>query len=127
MTRLAAILERQNLTYTTVATRAHLQPRTVRQLATGETPMDNVTIGTVRRIASALSMPVSALIEPETVHPGDPALSRGERLATAIRAMWSAERRPYFSPVETPESDDISNVTPDDFFADMPTIDARRG
>jgi transcriptional regulator with XRE-family HTH domain len=64
MTRLATILREQRTTYTAVAERAHLQPRTVRQLASGETPIDNATVGTVRRIAAALSLPVSALLEP---------------------------------------------------------------
>ena len=128
MTRLASILDDRNLTYTAVAERAHLQPRTVRQLASGETPMDNATVGTVRRIASALALPVSALLEPELPHPGDASLARGARLSAAIReVMWAQTPVPYASPVEEREPDQIAAVPPDTFFADMPAVDDRRG
>jgi len=128
MTRLATILGERNMSYTAVAERAHLQPRTVRQLASGETPIDNVAVGTVRKIAAALSLPVSALLEPELAHPGDAALSRAARLSVAIReVMWSGLPVAYVSPVEDTEPDDIASLSPDEFFADMPAIDARRG
>jgi transcriptional regulator with XRE-family HTH domain len=127
MTRLATILDERNLTYTAVATRAHLQPRTVRQLATGEMPIDNVAVGTVRRIATALSVPVTALLEPDPPHPGDPTLSRAARLSAAIRElMWVGEPRNYASPVESGEADDLSTVAADEFFEDMPAANGRR-
>jgi transcriptional regulator with XRE-family HTH domain len=127
MTRLATILDERNLTYTAVANRAHLQPRTVRQLATGETPIDNVAVGTVRRIASALSIPVAAILEPDVPHPGDATLSRAARLSAAIReVMWSGGPAAYASPVESAEADDIATLTTDEFFADMPAGDGRR-
>jgi len=66
MTRLAAILEDRNLTYADVAERAHLQPRTVRQIASVETPIDNVAVGRVRKIASALSIPVLCPARPRS-------------------------------------------------------------
>lgn len=128
MTRLASILEERNITYTSVAERAHLQPRTVRQLATGETPIDNVAVGTLRKIASALSMPLAVLLEPDLPFPGDGSLSRGARLSAAIReVMWSGTAAPYASPVEGGEPDEIAALPGDEFFADMPAIDARRG
>jgi len=127
MTRLAIILHERNLTYTAVATRAHLQPRTVRQLATGETPIDNVAVGTVRRIASALSVPVTAILEPDLPHPGDATLSRAARLSAAIRElMWSGAPVAYASPVDSAEVDDIATLPADEFFADMPAIDGSR-
>ncbi len=128
MTRLAAILREQKMTYTAVASRARLQPRTVRQLASGETSIENVAVGTVRRIAEALSVPTAALLEPELPHPGDPTISREARLSEAIReVMWSNDPAAYASPLETAEPDDIASLTPDEFFADMPAIDDRRG
>ena len=128
MTRLASILDDRNLSYTAVAERAHLQPRTVRQLASGETPIDNVAVGTVRRIAAALSLPVSALLEPDPAYPGDASLSRAARLSAAIReVMWPGAPVAYASPVEDTAPDDIANLSPDEFFVDMPAIDARRG
>ena len=128
MTRLATILDDRNMSYTAVAERAHLQPRTVRQLASGEVPIDNVAVGTVRKIASALSLPVSALLEPELTYPGDASLSRAARLSVAIReVMWPGVSVAYVSPVEDVAPDDIATLSPDEFFVDMPTIDARRG
>ena len=128
MTRLATILDDRNMSYTAVAERAHLQPRTVRQLASGEMPIDNVAVGTVRKIASALSLPVSALLEPELTYPGDASLSRAARLSVAIReVMWPGVSVVYVSPVEDVAPDDIATLSPDEFFVDMPTIDARRG
>ena len=127
MTRLGSILRERKTTYTAVAERAHLQPRTVRMLASGETPIDNVAVGTVRKIASALSLPVSALLEPELAHPGDASLPRGARLSAAIReVMWSGTPLPYASPVEEHEPDEIAAVSPSDFFAHMPAADDRR-
>ena len=128
MTRLASILDDRNMSYTAVAERAHLQPRTVRQLASGETPIDNVAVGTVRKIAAALSLPVSALLEPELAYPGNASLSRTARLSAAIReVMWPDVPVAYVSPVEDTTPDDIAGLSPDEFFADMPAIDARRG
>ena len=128
MTRLATILDDRNMSYTAVAERAHLQPRTVRQLASGEMPIDNVAVGTMRKIASALSLPVSALLEPELAYPGDASLSRTARLSVAIReVMWPGVSVAYASPVEDVAPDDITTLSPDEFFVDMPTIDARRG
>lgn len=128
MTRLASILDDRNLTYTAVAERAHLQPRTIRQLASGETTMDNVAVGTVRKIASALELPISALLEAEFVYPGNASISRTARLSAAIReVMWPPMATPYLSPVENALPDDISSLSADEFFADMPTTDARRG
>ena len=49
MTRLGSIIEDRGITYAALAGRAGLQPRTVRMLATGEAPLDNVTVGTIRR------------------------------------------------------------------------------
>lgn len=127
MTRLASILRERKTTYTAVAERAHLQPRTVRMLASGETPIDNVAVGTVRKIASALSLPVSALLEPEPAHPGDASLPRGARLSAAIReVIWSGTPVPHASPVEEHEPDEIAAVAPGDFFAHMPAADDRR-
>ena len=128
MTRLATILDHRNLSYTAVAERAHLQPRTVRQLASGETPIDNVAVGTVRKIASALSLPLSALLEPDLAYPGDASLSRTARLSAAIReVMWPPTPTPFVSPVENAAPDDLSSLSADEFFADMPAIDAHRG
>ncbi len=62
-TTLAAILAEHGTTYTAVAARANVQPRTVRQIAMGETPIDHVQVGTLRRIAAALGVPVAALLE----------------------------------------------------------------
>ncbi len=128
MTRLARILDDRNLTYTAVAERARLQPRTVRQVASGQTPIDSVAVGTVRRIAEALSLPVSALLEPEPAYPGDASVTRAARLSAAIReVMWRNAPMPYLSPVEGSPADDIASLTADEFFADMPAIDADRG
>jgi transcriptional regulator with XRE-family HTH domain len=127
-TRLGAILRERNATYTSVADRAHLQPRTVRQLATGETPIDNVAVGTLRRIAAVLDVPITALIEPEMPFPGDRSLSRGARLSAAVRAvMWPQSEATYPSPVEHREPDEIATTPPEIFLADMSPIDARRG
>jgi transcriptional regulator with XRE-family HTH domain len=128
MTRLAKILREQRATYAAVAARAELQPRTIRQLATGETPIENVAVGTVRKIATALSVPVSVLIEDDPVHPGDEALTRAERLSAAIRdVMWSRQPVPYISPVEAGPRDEIADLAPDEYFADMTPVDAGRG
>lgn len=127
MTRLASLIAEQKTTYTALAEIAQLQPRTVRQLATGETPINNVAVGTVRRIAAALSVPVSVLLEEEPVYPGDGTRSRVERLSAAIRdVMWSGQPVPYRTPVEPGARDEIADLPPEDFFGDMPAIDARR-
>lgn len=128
MTRLAHVMHEQQATYTSVAARTRLQPRTIRQLATGETPMDNVAVGTVRKIAAALSVPVATLLEDDPVHPGDVARTRADRLSAALRDTMRAQpRMAYASPVEVGPRDDIADTPPDDFFADMPAHDARRG
>ena len=128
MTRLAHVMREQKATYTTVAARTHLQPRTIRQLATGETPIDKVAVGTVRKIAAALSVPVATLLEIDPVHPGDAAHTRADRLSAAIRdVMWVRQPMAYASPVDAGPRDDIADMAPDDFFADMPPLDARRG
>lgn len=81
---------------------------------------------TIRKIASALSIPAALLLEPEPVNPGDVSLSRAARLSSAIRqVMWSEVPMRYASPLE-PVPDDIASLSPDEFFADMPAIDARR-
>ena len=128
MTQLGRILREQKATYTTVAERAGVQARTVRLIATGDTPIDSVAVGTVRKIAEALAVPVSALLEPDPPAPGDASLARTTRLSAAIRAvMWPATQAPYLSPAEPGEPDEMAAVSPDDFFADMPRIDAGRG
>ncbi len=128
MTRLQALMHEQRATYTQIATRAQLQPRTVRMLATGETALDNVSVNTVRRIASALSVPVATLLEEATAHSGDDSRPRSERLGAAIAStMWPTTRRAYLSPVEADAHDDIADANPDEFFAGMTPINARRG
>lgn len=128
MTRLAHVMREQRATYTAVASRTNLQPRTIRQLATGEMPIDNVAVGTVRRIAAALSVPVETLLQSDPIHPGDGAHTRTERLSAAIRdVLWSGQPIAYASPVEVGPRDDIGDTEPDDFFANMPPLDARRG
>ena len=127
MTRLARILAEQKTTYTSVAERARLQPRTVRQLATGETPIDNVAVGTVRRIASALALPVSVLLEDDAPHPGD----RRARVRSGCRPRSEASpglRRARRTSRRS-KSDRVTRsriVPPDEFLADMPPIDADR-
>ena len=127
MTRLAAILGERRMTYASVARRANLQARTVRQLATGETPIDQVAVGTVRRIAAVLAVPVASLIEAEVARPGDPSLTRSARLSAAVRdVMWSGLQAAYPSPVESTQTDTVATSPPEEFFADMPAIDADR-
>ena len=127
MTRLAAILGERKMTYAAVARQANLQARTVRQLATGETPIDQVAVGTVRRIAAVLAVPVATLIEAEVARPGDPSLTRSARLSAAVRdVMWSGLQVGYPSPVESPDVDANAALPPEKFFADMPAVDARR-
>jgi transcriptional regulator with XRE-family HTH domain len=128
MTRLAMIFEKKQVTYAAVARRAHLQPRTIRLIATGVTPLDNVPLGTVRKIAAALNTSVADLIQPEVTLPGDDSVSRGARLAAAIRSvMWPSEPVPYLTPVADEESDEIGALPADDYFGNMPVIDARAG
>ncbi len=128
MTRLADILKEQKMSYTAVASHARLQARTVRQLASGETSIDNASVGTIRRIAEALSVPTAALLEPELPYPGDLTVSREARLSAAIRGvMWPGQPVAYASPVEAGEPDDIASLEPEEFFADMPSIDDHRG
>jgi transcriptional regulator with XRE-family HTH domain len=126
-TRLAHILAEQKATYASVAREAGVQPRTLRQIATGETPLDSVQVGTVRRIAAALGVSPASLIDPETPKPGDPSLDRATRLSRAIAdLMWSGAPVPYPTPVEH-SADPLADVSPNDFFAEMSPIDARRG
>ena len=128
MTRLASIIEDRDITYAALADRARLQARTVRMLATGETPLDNVAVGTIRRIAAALSVPVADLLEDDPVYPGDDSLLRTERLTAAVReVMWPRRALRYPSPVETGGRDEIADLTPGEFFEHMPAVDARRG
>jgi transcriptional regulator with XRE-family HTH domain len=128
VTKLGSVIRERGVNYSTLAERAHLQPRTIRQLAMGETPIDNVAVGTVRKIASALGIPMGLLLEEEALHPGDPSRSRAERLSDAVRlAMWSGAAAAYPSPVETGVRDDIADTTPDELFKGMTTINARRG
>lgn len=128
MTRLGSIIEERDITYAALAARAHLQARTVRLLATGETPLHNVAVGTIRRIASALAVPVAELLVDAPVYPGDGTRPRTERLSAAgPEVMWPDRAIPYPSPVEAGGRDEIVDVTPDEFFDGMPAIDARRG
>jgi len=128
MTRLGSIIEERDITYVTLAARAQLQPRTVRAIATGTTPIDRVSVGTIRRIASALSVPMAVILDDEVpVYPGDADRTRAERLSAAVReVMWPREAVRYPSPVEAGERDEIADLTPDEFFDGMPPIDARR-
>lgn len=126
-TRLAHLLAEQKATYASVAGKAGVQPRTLRQIATGETPLDSVQVGTVRRIAAALGVPPAALLNAESPAPGDPSMDRATRLSRAIAdVMWSGSAVPYPTPVDD-TTDPLAGASPDDFFADMPVIDARRG
>jgi len=129
MTKLGTIIEERGITYTALAARAQLQARTVRLLATGATPLDNVSVGTLRRIASALAVPVAVFLDDDApVFPGDATRTRAARLSAAVReVMWSRDAIEYPSPVETGERDEIADLTPDEFFDGMPLIDARRG
>jgi hypothetical protein len=97
-------------------------------IATGETPIDRVTVGTVRQIAAALGVTAADLIEPAVPQPGDPSISRSERLAHAIReVMWgTAAPEAYPSPVESPD-DPLAHTEPADFFAGTQAVDADRG
>jgi hypothetical protein len=97
-------------------------------IASGDTPIDRVSVGTVRQLASALGVSAAELIEPPAPQPGDPGVPRSERLAHAIReVMWgSSAPGAYPSPVEEPD-DPLAHVEPDDFFADTQAIDADRG
>ena len=127
MTRLATLLDERKMTYAAVARRANLQARTVKQLATGETPMDHAAVGTVRRIAAVLAVPVATLIDGDLARPGDPSVTRFARLSAAVReVMWSGRPGAYPSPVESIEPDAIAATPPEEFFADMPAIDDRR-
>jgi transcriptional regulator with XRE-family HTH domain len=125
---LTGLIKERGQTYASTAHRTGLQARTVRMIATGETPMDRVTVGTVRQIAAALGMTAAELIEPALPKPGDPAVSRSDRLAHAIReVMWgTAAPAAYPSPVESPD-DPLAHVEPADFFAGTQALDADRG
>jgi transcriptional regulator with XRE-family HTH domain len=126
-TRLAHILAEQKATYASVAGKAGVQPRTLRQIATGETSLDGVQVGTVRRIAAALGVSPAELIEPEPVKPGDLSIDRATRLSRAIHDLtWSGVPAPYPTPVDH-LADRLAEVAPDDYFADMPAVDATRG
>jgi transcriptional regulator with XRE-family HTH domain len=129
MTTLGSIIEERHITYAALAARARLQPRTVRAIATGETPLDRVSVGTIRRIAAALAIPVEVILEVDApVHPGDAGQTRTARLSAAVReVMWPRGATPYPSPVESGGRDEIADLTADEFFSGMPPIDARRG
>ena len=53
-TTLTDLIKERGQTYSSIARRTGLQARTVRMIATGETPMDRVSVGTVRQLAVAL-------------------------------------------------------------------------
>jgi len=90
--------------------------------------VDNVAVGTLRRIAAALAVPVAELLEEDPVYPGDASRLRTERLSAAVReVMWPRHLVRYPSPVEVGERDEIADLTPSEFFDGMPPIDARRG
>lgn len=128
-TQVANLIRQHGLTYASVAHRSGLQARTIRQIATGETPIDRVAVGTLRRIAAALEVPVAVLVEPGQRHPGDPTVTRSERLRRAIEhVMWGggAAPAPYPSPVEHLD-DPLAHVEPADFFAGARVIGADRG
>ena len=131
-TALTGLIKERGQTYASIAHRTGLQARTVRMIATGETPIDRVAVGTVRQIAAALGVTAAELIEPVLPQPGDPAVSRSDRLAHAIReVMWgTAAPGAYPSPVESSveSSDDpLARADPADFFAGTKAIDADRG
>jgi transcriptional regulator with XRE-family HTH domain len=127
-TTLTNLMKKRRLTYASIAHRTGLQARTVRMIATGETPIDRVTVGTVRQIAAALGVTAAELIEPGLPRPGDPAISRPDRLARAIReVMWgTAEPGDYPSPVESAD-DPLAHADPADFLAETEAIDVDRG
>lgn len=127
-THLSTLIEQRGQTYASIARRSGLQARTIRMIATGETPMDRVSVGTVRQIAATLGVTAAELIEPAEYRPGDPAVSRSDRLAHAIReVMWGTSApEAYPSPVESAD-DPLAHLEPADFFAGTRTIDADRG
>lgn len=127
-TTLTSLIKERGQTYASIAHRTGLQARTVRMIATGETPMDRVTVGTVRQLAAALGVTAADLIEPALPYPGDRAVSRSDRLSHAIReVMWgSTPPEAYPSPVESLD-DPLAHVQPADFFAGTQAIDADRG
>ena len=126
-TTLTSLIKERGQTYASVAHRTGLQARTVRMIATGETPIDRVTVGTVRQIADALGVTAAELIEPALPQPGDPAVARSDRLAHAIReVMWgAASPEAYPSPVEGMD-DPLAHAEPDDFFGGTGAVDADR-
>jgi transcriptional regulator with XRE-family HTH domain len=127
-TTLTGLIKERGQTYASIAHRTGLQARTVRMIATGETPMDRVTVGTVRQIAAALGVTAADLIGPAVPKPGDPEVTRSDRLAHAIReVMWgTAAPEAYPSPVESPD-DPLAHAEPPDFFAETKAVDADRG
>lgn len=129
MTTLGSLIEERGITYASLAARAQLQPRTIRAIATGATPIDRVSVGTIRRIASALSVPMVVILEDRSpIYPGDADRTRVERLSAAVReVMWPVDERRHPSPIETDERDDIADLTPEEFFDGTVPIDARRG
>lgn len=129
MTDLSRLIAERRKTYTAVAAEANLQPRTVRQIATGQTSIDNVSVGTIRRLAAVLGVPAASLIEAGAPLPGDASLPRGARLSAAVRdLMWAGGQVAYPSPVDdTDGTDELASTSPSDFFADMPVTDADRG
>ena len=130
MADISRLIAERRKTYTAVAAEASLQPRTVRQIATGETPIDNVSVGTIRRLAAVLGVPAASLIEAGAPLPGDASLPRGARLSAAVRdLMWAGGQVAYPSPLEhaADEADELASTPPSDFFADMPVTDADRG
>ena len=62
------------------------------------------------------------IIEGGSVHPCD-SLPGNERLSVAAREVrWPRHVVLYPSPVETEGHDEITDLTPDEFFDGMPTI-----
>ena len=130
MTTLGSIIEERHITYAALAARARLQLRTVGH-RDGDTLLDRVSVGTIRRIAAALAIPMEVILEVDDPgHPGDAGQTRTARLSAAVReVMWprGATPYPYPSPVEAGGRDEIRDLTADEFFSGMSSIDARRG
>ena len=126
-THLADLMRQRGLTYASIAQRTGLQARTIRMIATGETPIDRISVGTARQLAGALGVTTAELIEPAQAQPGDASISRSERLSRAVRqVMWAgAAPADYPSPVEAAD-DPLAHVEPADFFSGAEAIDGDR-
>ena len=125
MTRLAPILDEQKLTYTTVAERAHLQPR-----PSGSWPPVRRPSTTSRWVPCAGSprpcrSPSPHFSGQRLLFPGDVSVPRGRWISAAIRGvMWPDAATPYLSPVEGDDigeggqADEIGALPADEFFVD---------